>query len=66
MPLKLNLIDADSSAETREKGNKDGANMKRTTFVLLAGILMSGLMTSLSSAQNTTVQSPRWAAMRAR
>lgn len=58
MPLKLNLIDADSSAETRGKGNKDGANMKRTTFVLLAGILMSGLMTSLSSAQNTTVQEP--------
>ena len=29
--------------------------MKRTCFVLMAGILMSGLTTSLSSAQNTNV-----------
>jgi len=32
--------------------------MKRTTFVLLAGILMPGLLTALSSAQTTTVQEP--------
>ncbi len=58
MLRKLNLIDADSSAETRGKGNKDGANMKRTTFVLLAGILMLGLMTSLSSAQDASAPEP--------
>jgi|HubBroStandDraft_4_1064222.scaffolds.fasta_scaffold147280_2 hypothetical protein len=54
MPLELNLIDADSSGEMRGKGNKDGTTMKRTLFALLAGILMSGLVTSLSSAQDTS------------
>jgi hypothetical protein len=32
--------------------------MKRTLFALLAGILMSGLMTSVASAQNASVQEP--------
>jgi hypothetical protein len=32
--------------------------MKRTTFVLLAGILMLGLATSLASAQDANVQEP--------
>lgn len=58
MPLKFNLIDADSSAWTRGEGSKDGATMKRTTFVLVAGILMSGVMASVSSAQNTNVPEP--------
>jgi hypothetical protein len=58
MPLKLNLFDADSSARTREEGDKDGATMKRTLFALLAGILMSGLVTSLSSAQEAGTVTP--------
>ncbi|MGO9124625.1 MAG: hypothetical protein ACLP6G_07025 [Terriglobales bacterium] len=32
--------------------------MKRTLFVLLAGMLMPGLMTSLSNAQDTSAQEP--------
>jgi hypothetical protein len=42
----------------RGEGDKDGATMKRTFFALLAGILTSGLMTSLSSAQNASAPGP--------
>jgi hypothetical protein len=48
------LIDADSSLQKREDGNKDGATMKRAFFVVLAGILMTGLMTSVASAQDAS------------
>jgi hypothetical protein len=58
MPLKLNLIDADSSANAGRRHTKDGVTMKRTTVVLLAGILTSGLLTSLAGAQDASTPEP--------
>jgi hypothetical protein len=52
------LIDADSFVKTWKDGDKDGATMKRTLFALLAGILISGLGSSLSVAQDASAQEP--------